>query len=103
MTTYQMVFYRIGQMSAIVLAIGLCWWAELQMSRMGWPNFPQFEIGFTNPHEVNVYILPKGVEFGRYLTWVIFASGALMIVCLALSGKLNRMLTPPKPPLPPEC
>ena len=69
MTTYQMVFYRIGQVSALVLAIGVCWWAELQMSYVGLPNFPQFEMGLTNPHEMKgiaVYISPKNVEFGRH-------------------------------------
>jgi hypothetical protein len=89
-------------MSGLVLVLGLCWWAERQMSYVGWPNFPQFEIGLTNPHEVVVYISPKDVEFGRHLTWVIIVSGALMIICLFFSGELNRMLTPPKPPLPPE-
>jgi len=105
MTTYQRVFHRIGQVSGLVLVLGLCWWAELQMRNVGWPNFPQFEIGLTNPHEVKgiaVYIAPKDGEFGRHLMWVIIVSGALTIICLVFSGELNRMLNPPKPPLPPE-
>jgi hypothetical protein len=105
MTTHQKVFYRIGQVSGLVLVLGLFWWAELQMRNVGWPNFPQFEIGLTNPREVKgiaVYIAPKDGEFGRHLMWVIIVSGALTIICLVFSGELNRMLNPPKPPLPPE-
>jgi hypothetical protein len=34
--------------------------------------------------------------------WTIIVSGALMIICLIFSGELNKMLNPPKPPLPPE-
>jgi hypothetical protein len=105
MTTYQRVFYRIGQVSGFALVLGLCWWAERQMSYVGGPNLPQFEIGLTNPHEVKgivFYISPKDVEFGRHLVWVIIVSGALMIICLVFSGELNRMLNPPKPPPPPE-
>ena len=69
MTTYQRVFYRIGQVSGLVLVLGLCRWAELQMSYMGWLNFPQFEIGLTPPHEVKgiaVYISPKNVEWPTF-------------------------------------
>jgi hypothetical protein len=105
MTKLQRAFHRIGQVSGVVLVIGLCWWAELQMSYVGWPNFPQLEIGLTVAQEVkgiDVYISPKDAEFGRHLTWVIIMSGALMIICLIFSGKLNRILNPPKPPLPPE-
>jgi hypothetical protein len=105
MTTYQRALYRIGQVSGIVLVIGFCWWAELQMSYVGWPNFPQLEIGLTIPYEVNgivVYISPKDAEFSRHLIWTMIVSGALMIICLIFSGELNRMLNPPKPPLPPE-
>jgi hypothetical protein len=104
MTTSQRVFYRFGQVFGLVLVLGLCWWAE-QINYLGWLNFPQFEIGLTNPHEVKgiaVYISPKDVEFGRHLAWVIGVSGALVIICLVFSGELNRMLNPPKPPLPPE-
>jgi hypothetical protein len=105
MTTYQRALYRIGHVSGIVLVIGFCWWAELQMSYVGWPNFPQLEIGLTIPYEVNgivVYISPKDAEFSRHLIWTMIVSGALMIICLIFSGELNRMLNPPKPPLPPE-
>ena len=99
MTAYQRVFYRIGQVSGIVLVIGFCWWAELQMSYVGWSNFPQLEIGLMKG--IVVYISPKDAEFSRHLMWTIIVSGALMIICLVLSGELNRMLNPPKPPLPP--
>jgi hypothetical protein len=105
MTTYQRVFYRIGQVSGLVLVISFCWWAELQMSYVGWPNFPQFEIGLTIPHtvrDIDVYVSPRDAEFSRHLMWTIIVSGALMIICLIFSGELNKMLNPPKPPLPPE-
>ncbi len=105
MTKFQRAFYRIGQVSGIVLVIGLCWWAELQMSYVGWPNFPQLEIGLTAAHEVKgivLYISPKDAEFSRHLMWTIIVSAALMIICLVFSGELNKMLNPPKPPLPPE-
>jgi hypothetical protein len=105
MTAYQRVFYRIGQVSAIVLAIGFWWWGLLEMSYVGWPKLPQPEIGRTIPHEVKgivVYISPKDAEFGRRLTWTMIVSGALMTICLVFSGELNKMLNPPKPPPPPE-
>ena len=100
MTTYQRVFYRIGQVSGLVLVLGLCWWAELQLNYLGWLNFPQFEIELVKG--IAFYVPQKDLEFGRRLTWVIIVSGALMIICLVVSGELNRMLNPPKPPLPPE-
>jgi hypothetical protein len=91
--------------SSIVLFIGFWWWALLDMSYVGWPKFPQPEIGRTIPHEVKsivVYISPKDVEFGQHLKWTMIVSGTLMIICLVFSGELNKMLNPPKPPLPPE-
>ena len=105
MTTFKRVFYRIGQASSIVLLIGFWWWALLEMSYVGWPKFPQPEIGRTIPHEVKgivVYISREDAEFGRHLKWTMIVSGALMIICLVFSGELNRMLNPPKPPRPPE-
>jgi len=105
MTTYRRVFYRIGQASSIVLIIGFWWWAHLETTYVGWPRFPQPEIGRTIPHEVKgiiVYISPKDVEFGRRLTWTMIVSGSVMILCLVFSGELSRILNPPKPPLPPE-
>ncbi|UPK00591.1 hypothetical protein [Bradyrhizobium sp. 170] len=101
MTTYQRAFYRIGQASGIVLVIGFFWWAELQMNYVGWPNFPQFEIGLT-VNGIVVYTSPKDAEFSRHLIRTMIVSGALMIICLVFSGELNRMLNRPKPPLPPE-
>ena len=100
MTKFQRAFYRIGQASGIVRIIGFCWWAELQMSYVGWPNFPVLEIGQVKG--IIVYISPMDAEFSRHLLWTMIISGALMIICLVFSGELSKMLNPPKPPLPPE-
>ena len=105
MTKYQRISYRIGQVSGIVLVAGWWWWALLEMSYVGWPKFPQPEIARTIPHEVKgivVYISPNDAEFGRRLGWTMIVSGSLMFICVVFSGELNRMMNPPKPPIPPE-
>ncbi|MBA2402634.1 MAG: hypothetical protein H0V72_28855 [Bradyrhizobium sp.] len=104
MTKFQKAFYRIGQASAFVLVVAFWWWALLEMDYVGWPKFPQPEIGRIIPYEVKnilVYISPKDAEFGRTLKWTMIVSGSLMAVCLVFSGELGKMLNPPKPPLPP--
>jgi len=106
MTAYRKVFYRIGQASSIVLLIGWFWWCGLQDIYLRWPRFPQPEIGRTIPHELKgiiVYISREDAEVGRNLIWTMIVAGSLTIICLVFSGELNRILNPPKPPLPPEC
>jgi hypothetical protein len=105
MTRYARIFYRVGQASSIVLIISFWWWGLLEMTYVGWPKVPQPKIGRTIPHHVKgtvVYVSAKDVELGRRLTWTMIVSGALMAICLVFSGELNKMMNPPKPPLPPE-
>ena len=64
------------------------------MSYVGWPNFPQFEIGLTIPHTVkgiDVYVSPRDAEFSRHLMWTIIVSAAMTTICLSVSGELNKM------------
>jgi hypothetical protein len=103
-TQRQKVFYRIGRAAGIVLVVAWWWWCLLEMSYVGWSKSPQPEIGRTVPHQVKnivVYISPKDAEFGRHLTWTMIVSGSLLAICLVFSGELNKMINPPKPPLPP--
>jgi tRNA G37 N-methylase TrmD len=74
------------------------------MSYVGWPRTPQPEIGRTVPHEVKrivVYISPAAAKFNQRLKWTLVISGSIVVVCLIFSGELNRIMNPPKPPLPP--
>ena len=104
MTRRQKVFYRIGQVSGVVLVVAWWWLGLLEMTYVGWPKFPQPEIGRIVPHEVKnvlVYISLEDVKFNQRLKWTLGISGSLLAICLVFSGELNRMMNPPKPPLPP--
>jgi hypothetical protein len=101
---FQRVFYRIGQAASVVLVGAFWWWGLLEMTYVGWSRSPQPEIGRTAPHEVKnivVYISQTDVELGRWLTWTMIISGSIVAISLVLSGELNKMINPPKPPLPP--
>jgi hypothetical protein len=86
------------------LVIAWWWLGLLEMTYVGWSKSPQPEIGRTVPHAVKgiiVYISPRDVQFNRSLKWTVIVSGSLLAVCLVFSGELNKMMNPPKPPLPP--
>jgi hypothetical protein len=104
MTKRQKIFYRLGQVSGVVLIVAWWWGGLLEMTYVGWPKSPQPEIGRTVPHKVKnivVYISPKDAKFNQRLEWTVAISVSLLAICLVFSGELSRMINPPKPPLPP--
>ena len=104
MTKPQKIFYRIGQVSGVVMVVAWWWWGLLEMSYVGWSKSPQPEIGRIIPHEVKnivVYISPTDAKFSEHLWLTAVISGSLLAICLVFSGELNRMMNPPKPPRPP--
>ena len=104
MTKRQKIFYRIGQASGVVLIIAWWWLGLLEMTYVGWPRTPQPEIERTVPHEVKnilVYISPRDAQFNQLLKWTVIISGSVLAICLVFSGELNKIMNPPKAPLPP--
>jgi hypothetical protein len=104
MTKRQKFFYRIGQVSGVVLVVAWWWLGLLEMNYVGWSKSPQPEIGRIIPHEVKnivVYISSNDVQLNQRLKWTVITSGALLAICLVFSGELNKIMNPPKPPLPP--
>src|SRR5580704_15056087 len=103
--TRQRIFYRAGQLAALVLVISWSWLLLRQMNYVSFSRIPLPQVGQIVPYEVKrivVYITSGDVSFDRMLTCACVGSGIITAICLVMSGELSKMLNPPKPPPPPE-
>jgi hypothetical protein len=103
--TRQRVFYRIGQLAALVLVISWFWWGLREMNYVDFSTTPFAQLGQTVPHATQgiiVYITAGDAHFDELLTRTGIVAAVITAVCLLLSGELSKILNPPNPPSQPE-
>ena len=103
--TRQRIFYRMGQLAALVLVACCFWWGVRENNYIGYSRTPLPEVGQLIPHKTKggvVYITPDDARFDTLLGRISLVAAVITAICLVASGELSRILNPPKPPLPPE-
>ncbi len=102
--TRQRIFYRLGQLAALVLIACVWWWGLREMNYVGYSRTALPQVGQVVPHETKgivVYITAGDAQFDMTLKRIGLVAAAITAICLVASGELSKMLNPPKPPLPP--
>ena len=102
--TRQKIFYRAGQLVALVL-VASWWWCLREMNYVSFSRIPLPQFGQTVPHPTKgivVYITPQDASFDTLLIRVCIGAGIVTAIFLVISGELSKILNPPKPPPPPE-
>ena len=105
MLSRRKIFYRVGQLSGLVLVASWWWWGLREMNYVSFSRIPLPQLGQVVPHTtkgVVVYITPQDARFDTLLIRICIGAGVVTAIFAAASGELSKMLSPPKPPLPPE-
>ena len=105
MLSRQKIYYRAGQLAALIL-VASWWWIGLrEMNYVSFSRVPLPQFGQVIPHTPKstvVYITAEDARFDKLLIRICIGAGIVTAIFLVASGELSKMLNPPKPPLPPE-
>jgi hypothetical protein len=105
MLSRRTIFYRTGQLAALVWVASWWWLGLREMSYVNLSRIPLPQNSQIVPFKTKgivVYITSGDASFDKMLTYVCVGSGIVAAIYLLISGELSKILNPPKPPAPPE-